>query len=236
MLVYNKQGQVISSAENQCTRREKSWSSRDDYAIRSMAQTRTLAKAYRGALGFIMSLAGYQATPAEEIPKADAETPADDAQAKRAAPGHAKLRTLYADARKAVPALPEDIRDWAAQNVQGYEKGKPLTEAMAWQMHDAFVEFAKTPEQQAATPAPAQAEATDEQLAASLMQPITDTQRQSAMILFREKGFATEAARHHFANETIGKPSSKFWNIKDLQTIREALGKLPDAPKKAVAR
>jgi hypothetical protein len=47
---------------------ERNWSHRDDYALRSMAQTRAVAKALRLCLGWIMSLAGYEATPAEEMP------------------------------------------------------------------------------------------------------------------------------------------------------------------------
>lgn len=61
-------GRVIGAAEAQCTRDEKMWSKRDDYALRSMAQTRATSKALRGPLGFIVTLAGYVATPAEEIP------------------------------------------------------------------------------------------------------------------------------------------------------------------------
>src|SRR3990167_9538158 len=33
-------GAVVGAAEAQCTRSEKTWSGRDDYALRSMAQTR----------------------------------------------------------------------------------------------------------------------------------------------------------------------------------------------------
>ena len=60
-------GQLVGAAEAQCTRAERSWASRDDYALRSMAQTRATGKALRLPLGFVMSLAGYEATPAEEI-------------------------------------------------------------------------------------------------------------------------------------------------------------------------
>lgn len=59
--------QVVGAAEAMCTRDEKRWESADDYAIRSMAQTRATAKALRMPLGFVMQLAGYQATPAEEM-------------------------------------------------------------------------------------------------------------------------------------------------------------------------
>lgn len=60
--------ELISSAENMCTRDEKRWRDADDYAIRSMAQTRTAAKALRNAFGWVAELAGYSATPAEEMP------------------------------------------------------------------------------------------------------------------------------------------------------------------------
>jgi len=60
-------GEIVGAAESQCTRDESTWKTRDDFALRSMAQTRATAKALRLPLGFIMSLAGYEATPAEEL-------------------------------------------------------------------------------------------------------------------------------------------------------------------------
>lgn len=61
-------GRVVGAAESMCSRSEGKWAKSDDYAIRSMAQTRAVSKALRLPLGFIMELAGYSATPAEEIP------------------------------------------------------------------------------------------------------------------------------------------------------------------------
>jgi len=61
-------GRVIGAAEAECLRSEKMWGRRDDYALRSMAQTRAMSKALRGPLGFVVHLAGYEATPAEEMP------------------------------------------------------------------------------------------------------------------------------------------------------------------------
>lgn len=66
-------GRVVGSAEAECLREESRWKTADDYAIRSMAQTRATSKALRGPLGFIVTLAGHIATPAEEMP-ADAPT------------------------------------------------------------------------------------------------------------------------------------------------------------------
>jgi hypothetical protein len=60
-------GQVVGAAEASCLRGEANWKSRDDFALRSMAQTRATAKALRLPLGFVVALAGYEATPAEEM-------------------------------------------------------------------------------------------------------------------------------------------------------------------------
>jgi hypothetical protein len=78
-------GQIVGAAEAQCSRDENAWGfepkgrdgkklqPRDDYALRSMAQTRATSKALRGPLGFIVQLAGYNPTPADEIPDALSE-------------------------------------------------------------------------------------------------------------------------------------------------------------------
>jgi hypothetical protein len=67
VVVYNRSGQMIAAAEAQCTTKEFGKQKWEDYAIRSMSATRAASKAYRSNLGYIMVLAGYQATPAEEI-------------------------------------------------------------------------------------------------------------------------------------------------------------------------
>ena len=60
-------GEVVGAAEAQCLRAERTWKGRDDYALRSMAQTRAVSKALRLPLGFVMQLAGFNPTPAEEM-------------------------------------------------------------------------------------------------------------------------------------------------------------------------
>lgn len=69
-------GQTIGAAEAMCSRSERTWANRDDYALRSMAQTRATSKALRQPLGFVMTLAGFEATPAEEMPAITAPAPA----------------------------------------------------------------------------------------------------------------------------------------------------------------
>lgn len=62
-----RDGAVIGAAEAQCLRSERNWANRDDFALRSMAQTRATAKCLRMPLGFVMSLTGCEVTPAEEM-------------------------------------------------------------------------------------------------------------------------------------------------------------------------
>jgi hypothetical protein len=58
---------LLSQAQSECSNQEKSKSYWEDYALRSMAETRAISKALRIPLGFIIKLAGYEPTPAEEI-------------------------------------------------------------------------------------------------------------------------------------------------------------------------
>lgn len=60
-------GAVVGAAEAECLRAERNWQNRDDFALRSMAQTRATAKCLRMPLGFVMSLTGVEPTPAEEM-------------------------------------------------------------------------------------------------------------------------------------------------------------------------
>ena len=62
-----KDGAIIGAAEAECLRAERNWANRDDFALRSMAQTRATAKCLRMPLGFVMTLGGFQPTPAEEM-------------------------------------------------------------------------------------------------------------------------------------------------------------------------
>jgi len=74
---FNKDGRLLGSGEAMCTRSETSWKNRDEFAIRSMAQTRAVSKALRQPLGFVISLAGYEATPAEEMTAEEPVVPAE---------------------------------------------------------------------------------------------------------------------------------------------------------------
>lgn len=79
-------GNVVGAAEAMCTNTEGRWRSADPYAVRSMAQTRAVSKALRMPLGFIMHLAGYSATPAEELVEDQPERGGAQASSPRPAP------------------------------------------------------------------------------------------------------------------------------------------------------
>lgn len=66
-LIRVNDGACISRASAECGE-EKPWNQRPRYARRSMAQTRATGKACRLAFSWIMALAGYEPTPAEEMP------------------------------------------------------------------------------------------------------------------------------------------------------------------------
>ena len=59
-------GRVIARAEAQANR---DGFQKDLFAIESMAQTRALGKAYRMGLGWVMKMAGFEGTFAEDMPR-----------------------------------------------------------------------------------------------------------------------------------------------------------------------
>ncbi len=67
----NKLGNVVFTAEGFVGIDEKQWSSADEYACRSMDQTRAISKVCRGAFAHIIVMmdAGLDTTPSEEVPR-----------------------------------------------------------------------------------------------------------------------------------------------------------------------
>lgn len=64
-------GRIVGAGEAQCDRGESRWKKADEHAIRSMAQTRATSKALAAPLRFVIKLAGFEGTPAEEMPPPD---------------------------------------------------------------------------------------------------------------------------------------------------------------------
>jgi hypothetical protein len=67
-LVRASDGVVIGRGSAICGMDEPTWAGRDAYARRSMAITRATGKAFRLGFSWIMTLAGYEPTPWEEMP------------------------------------------------------------------------------------------------------------------------------------------------------------------------
>jgi hypothetical protein len=62
-----KGGVSAGWGEGRCTRTEASKVNQEDYALASMAQTRAQSRALGAPLKFVVKLAGYETTPAEEL-------------------------------------------------------------------------------------------------------------------------------------------------------------------------
>lgn len=67
VLLTHLSGKNVGAGEAICSSAERSWGGRDEYAVKSMAQTRALGKACRISFSWIMALAGYETCPAEEM-------------------------------------------------------------------------------------------------------------------------------------------------------------------------
>lgn len=62
-----KDGNTVTTGFAICTNKEKGKTNFDEYAVASMSQTRAIGKAYRIYIGWVMKLAGFETTPAEEM-------------------------------------------------------------------------------------------------------------------------------------------------------------------------
>ncbi len=75
--VAYRDGIIISSAEASTFRDEASWRDKPSFQLKSMAQTRAAAKCLRNILAWVVVLAGYKPTPAEEMIEHNAPVSAD---------------------------------------------------------------------------------------------------------------------------------------------------------------
>lgn len=75
-------GKLIARGHSTCSNLEEAKITFDEYAINSMAQTRSIGKGYRSIIGWIMKAAGIATTPLEEMEgmrdqKVEEQEPAD---------------------------------------------------------------------------------------------------------------------------------------------------------------
>lgn len=65
--INTQTGQVVSAAESMCMNDEPNWAKKPLFQLRSMAQTRACAKSLRNCLAWVVVLAGYEPSVAEEM-------------------------------------------------------------------------------------------------------------------------------------------------------------------------
>ena len=63
----DRDGQKVGYGVAICSNREPGKGNFDEYAVASMAQTRATGKAFRMKIGWLLKVAGYETTPAEEM-------------------------------------------------------------------------------------------------------------------------------------------------------------------------
>jgi hypothetical protein len=105
LLLVNGATVRISSAEAMCLNDEWKWQDKPLFQLKSMAQTRACAKALRNVLAWIVVLAGYKPTPAEEL---DGEKPKEVATPRRKSVQ--SVSTPPSDAARAVNDTRPDTR------------------------------------------------------------------------------------------------------------------------------
>jgi len=104
-------GMEISGAEAMCLNDEPNWKGKPLFQLRSMAQTRACAKALRNVLAWVVVLAGYRPTPAEEMQGVFTEKP--------------PLKEPQKKAEAKAPALAVDIIITEITHKDGEKNGKP---------------------------------------------------------------------------------------------------------------
>lgn len=114
-----RDGAVVGAREAMCSRSENRWKGADDYAVRSMAQTRATSAALSAPLRFIVVLAGFAGTPEAEMPK---EERRDEARVPKAP-------RLGAEVKERLGAVlgADEAEVWLAQAGEYAERQKAMT-------------------------------------------------------------------------------------------------------------
>jgi len=71
--LVDKDGNKVGYGVAICSNKEAGKERFDEYAVASMAQTRAVGKAYRMKIGWLLKVAGYETTPAEEMDTVEAQ-------------------------------------------------------------------------------------------------------------------------------------------------------------------
>lgn len=80
-IVDTKTGFVVGGAESMCLDDEANWRNKPLFTLKSMAQTRAAGKAFRQMLSWVVVLAGFRPTPAEEMSHLQGNSQSDSQEA-----------------------------------------------------------------------------------------------------------------------------------------------------------
>lgn len=69
--LFDRDGRIVGGAESFCMRDEQNWRNKPWFQLASMAQTRAASKALRNRLAWFVVLAGFKATPADEMERTE---------------------------------------------------------------------------------------------------------------------------------------------------------------------
>jgi hypothetical protein len=116
-----RNGDVVGRAVGYCMRDEPTWKNRPLHALAAMAETRATSRALRKPLGFIVQLAGFNPTAAEEMP---AEAPATRPSTKKISADQQKRLWTIARAND----VPEDRIREIVRAAAGVESTKDITQ------------------------------------------------------------------------------------------------------------
>lgn len=122
-----------TGAEAYCMEDEEKWGSSPWYQLASMAQTRAGSKALRNRFAWVVVLAGYRPTPAEEIP--DDKTIANRATQQQAST-EAQRKAIFASSKEM--QVDESYLRQYIKATYGVEHTKDLTKKQASELIDSI--------------------------------------------------------------------------------------------------
>lgn len=144
--IRTSDGAVIGQASHSCGPDEKDWSGRSRAARRSMAQTRATGKVMRLLFSWVMQLAGYAATPMEEVTEEPHANPEPKADAPKAQPRSERvtseellaLITRFKDLRVAwsEPGDAQAVNLWIETHLPDVAAHKSRNSPAAWRKCD----------------------------------------------------------------------------------------------------
>jgi hypothetical protein len=123
-------GQVISAAQAMCLDDESKWSNKPLFQLRSMAQTRAQAKALRNVLAWVVVMAGYAPTPAEEM----------DGQKIRSVPNRSTVNPLSSDRVQTLCAKIASAHNIAELRTRYLDAGREAQQTNDRNALDAFIQ------------------------------------------------------------------------------------------------